>query len=360
MKKILSVSVIVALLLTGCGKKEKSAAQEATKPSSSNSIELIGAGATFPFPLYSKMFSVYSNMYNTKVNYQSIGSGGGIRQITAKTVDFGASDKFLTDDKLSAIDGKLLHIPTCLGAVVVSYNIPNNPTIKLSPEVLTNIYLGKITKWDDPKIAEINSGISLPKLPIIVVRRSDGSGTTGIFTDYLSKVSSEWKEKVGSGKSVKWPVGIGAKGNEGVAGNIKNMPGAIGYCELAYALRNDMPQALIQNKAGNFIQPKIESISAAAQGEIPSDTRVTLTNTDAPEGYPIAGFTWLLVYEEQNYNNRPLAKVKEMVKLFNWMLTSGQQYAEPLDYAPLPKTAQEKALAQLKKITYDGKPVLEN
>lgn len=321
-------------------------------------IELLGAGATFPFPLYSKMFSVYNNQYGTKVNYQSIGSGGGVRQITAKTVDFGASDKFLSDEKLAPIDGDLVHIPTCLGAVVVSYNLPGSPQLKLSSEVISDIFMGKIKKWNDPKIQQLNEGVKLPKKNIIVVRRSDGSGTTAIFTDYLSKVSSEWKEKVGAGKSVKWPTGIGAKGNEGVAGNIKNMPGAIGYCELAYSIRNNMPAALIKNKAGNYIKPNLETISAAAAGEIPDDTRITLTNSDAENGYPISGFTWLLLYVEQNYANRDLAKSEELVKMVKWMLTDGQKYAEPLDYAPLSEGAQAKALKQLEKVVFDGKKLM--
>ncbi len=322
-------------------------------------IELLGAGATFPFPLYSKMFSVYHNQYGTKVNYQSIGSGGGVRQITAKTVDFGASDKFLSDKKMEPINGDLVHIPTCLGAVVISYNLPGKPTLKLTSDVVSDIFLGKIKKWNDKAIAALNPGVKLPKKPIIVVRRSDGSGTTAIFTDYLSKVSKEWKDKVGAGKSVKWPTGIGAKGNEGVAGNIKNMPGAIGYCELAYSIRNNMPSALLKNKSGNFIKPELATISAAAAGEIPDDTRITLTNSDAKNGYPIAGFTWLLLYTEQNYGKRDSAKAEELVKMVKWMLTDGQKYAEPLDYAPLSKGAQAKALKQLEKVLYNGKKLVK-
>lgn len=351
--------VVVGLsILVGCSSKG-GAKDNAQKNKKRATVELLGAGATFPFPLYSKMFSVYNSNYGTKVNYQSIGSGGGVRQITAKTVDFGASDKFITDEKLKGIEGELVHIPTCLGAVVVSYNIPSNPQIKLTPSLISDIFLGKITSWDDSRIAKVNSGVTLPKTDIIVVHRSDGSGTTAIFTDYLSKVSSTWKSEVGSGKSVKWPVGIGAKGNEGVAGNIKTLPGAIGYCELAYAKRNGMPQAQIQNLRGKFITPSLTTISAAAQGEIPDDTRITLTNTDSEDGYPIAGFTWLLIYKEQNYGSRSLAQSKELINLVKWMLTDGQKYAEPLDYAPLSSGAAQKALAQLSTIGYNGEMLLK-
>jgi len=355
-KTITAVSLI-ALTLVGCGKSDSEAGQTETR-SSAATTEILGAGATFPFPLYSKMFSVYNNQYGVRVNYQSIGSGGGVRQITAKTVDFGASDKFLNDEKLAAIDAPVVHIPTCLGAVVVSYNLPNGPTLNLTSDVVSDIFLGNITKWNDAKIQELNEGVTLPGTSIIVVHRSDASGTSAIFTDYLTKVNTQWANEVGAGKSVEWPAGIGAKGNEGVAGNIQNMPGAIGYIELAYAIHNDMPQALIQNQSGNFIKPELASISAAAQGEIPADTRITLTNSDAENGYPIASFTWLLLYKEQNYNGRTEADAEALVTLVNWMITDGQKYAEEIDYAPLPDAAREKALAQLGSITYNGVSVL--
>lgn len=339
MKKILSVFTLTLFMAI---------------TSFAGNVELLGAGASFPYPLYSKMFSVYNNQYGTKVNYQSVGSGAGVRQITAKTVDFGASDKFIIDAKLSKIKGELLHVPTALGAVVVSYNLPGKPTLKFNPEVLSEIFLGKIKKWNDPKIVKLNPGVKLSSGKIIVVHRSDGSGTTAVFTGYLSQVSSEWKNKVGGGKSVKWPTGIGAKGNEGVAGNIKALPNSIGYCELAYSIRNKMPQALLKNKAGNFVAPNIASTSAAAAGDIPDDTRIVLSNTDAKDGYPIASFTWLLVYAEQNYNGRDKAKAAELVKLLKWVVTDGQKYNKPLDYAPLSAKAQEKALKQIDKIKFNG------
>ncbi len=315
--------------------------------------EILGAGATFPYPLYSKMFSVYESLYKTKVNYQSIGSGGGIQQITAKTVDFGATDAFLGDKEEAAMGAKSVHIPTCLGAVVLAYNLPGNPAIKLTPALIADIYLGKITKWNDAKIGAVNKGVKLPGINVVVVRRSDGSGTTSIFTDYLSKVSTEWKDKVGAGKSVEWPTGIGAKGNEGVAGNIKNMPGAIGYTELAYAKKNNMPQALIQNKAGKFIAPSLKSASLAAKS-LPLNCKVNLTNTEVADGYPIAGLTWLVIYQDQNYGGRTQAQGAEVVKMIKWMITDGQKYTTPLDYAPLPKNAQVQAFKNLATVKFNG------
>jgi len=321
--------------------------------------ELLGAGASFPYPLYSKMFDVYNKLYQIRINYQSIGSGGGIRQLTNKSIDFGASDAFLDEKKLAKMPAKTLHVPTCLGAVVVTYNIPGSPNLKLTPEVLADIFLGKIKKWNDPRIAEINPEVKLPKNKVMVVHRSDGSGTTFIFTDYLSKISADWKETVGMGKSVKWPTGLGAKGNEGVSGLIKQIKGAIGYCELAYALHNNLPVGLIRNKAGNFIKPEIASISQAANVEIPSHTRVSLTNTDAEQGYPISSFTWILLYAEQNYKNRSKAKAKTMLDLLQWMIHDGQKYCAPLDYAPLPEAAVKAGSDIIKSVTYDGKPVIE-
>lgn len=321
--------------------------------------ELIGAGATFPYPLYSKMFDIYSKSYGARVNYQSIGSGGGIRQLLSKTVDFGATDAFMTDDEIKTGGGEIVHIPTCLGAVVITYNLPNSPELKITPEVLAGIFLGAIKKWDDSRIKNTNPAISLPSQNIIVVHRSDGSGTTSIFTDYLSKVSAEWKKKAGSGKSIKWPAGLGAKGNEGVAGQVRQMPGSIGYVELAYTIQNKMPQAAIQNATGNFIKPSLESISLAGGADIPGDTRVMLTNSEAPEGYPISSFTWIIVYKEQNYNNRSKSKAETLLNLLWWMSHEGQKYAAPLDYAPLPKNVVESAEQILQSVTYNGQRILK-
>ena len=321
---------------------------------SAGGVEILGAGATFPFPLYSKMFDVYHKQYGVKVNYQSIGSGGGIRQLLGKTVDFGATDAFMNDTKLKKADAPIVHIPMCLGAVVVTYNIPGNPTLKLNSDVLAAIFLGKIKKWNDPKIVALNPEVKLPKLGIAVVHRSDGSGTSFIFTDYLSKVSTEWNSKVSRGKSVKWPVGLGAKGNEGVSGLVKQVKGGIGYCELAYAIHNNMPAAIIKNKKGNWIKPEIKTISDAAAGEIPADTRVTLTNTDSDNGYPISSFTWIILYNDQSYNKRTLGQAKEVLKLLNWMIHDGQKYAAPLLYAPLPDGAIKKAEKIINGVKFSG------
>jgi phosphate transport system substrate-binding protein len=320
-------------------------------------VELLGAGATFPYPLYSKMFDVYHKQYGVKINYQSIGSGGGIRQLESKTIDFGATDAFMSDEKLASAPASIVHVPTCLGAVVVTYNLPGNPHLKLTADVLADIFMGRITKWNDARIAALNKDVKLPGLRIMVVHRSDGSGTTFIFSDYLSKVSTAWKAEVGKGKSVKWPTGLGAKGNEGVSGLVKQTKGSIGYCELAYALHNNMPQAGIKNRSGNFIKPDIASISAAAEVEIPSHTRTSLTDTEAENGYPLASFTWLIFYKEQQYDKRDQAKARELLTLIWWMIHDGQKYAEPLEYAPLSQEAVSRAEALLKSVTYAGKPV---
>ncbi|MCM0081598.1 phosphate ABC transporter substrate-binding protein PstS [Geomonas sp. Red32] len=296
-----------------------------------------GAGATFPYPIYSKWFSEYAKIDpSVKFNYQSIGSGGGIKQITAQTVDFGASDKFLSDEELKAAPGKLIHIPTVMGAVVVTYNLPGvGKGLKLTPDALAGIYEGKITSWNAPQIARDNAGIRLPAKPIIVVHRTDGSGTTAIFTDYLSSVSGEWAKKVGKGTSVRWPVGLGGKGNEGVAGQIKTTPYSIGYVELAYAFENKLPYASLKNRSGNFVEPSIASTTAAAAGaakSMPADYRISLVNQPGKNAYPISGFTWLLVYQDQRDKN----KGKKLVEFLNWELKRGQKMASQLLYAPLP------------------------
>ena len=312
-----------------------------------------GAGATFPYPLYSKWFSEYAKIdKEVKFNYQSIGSGGGIKQITAQTVDFGATDKFLSDEELKAAPGKLLHIPTVMGAVVVTYNIPGAPKgLKLRPEDLANIFLGKITKWNDSRIADDNPGVKLPDKPIIVVHRSDGSGTTSIFTDYLSSVSKEWAAKVGKGASVKWPVGLGGKGNEGVAGQVKTTENSLGYVELAYSVENKLPYGTIMNKEGAFVEPAIKSITAAAAGaakQMPADYRISLVNQPGKEAYPIVGFTWLLVYEQQ----KDKVKGKKLAEFLTWSLHNGQKMAAPLLYAPLPENVGKMVEKTIKEIKY--------
>jgi phosphate transport system substrate-binding protein len=312
-----------------------------------------GAGATFPYPLYSKWFSEYAKIDpSVKFNYQSIGSGGGIKQITAQTVDFGASDKPLSDEELRAAPGKLLHIPTVMGAVVVTYNLPGvGKGLKLTADNLADIYLGRITTWNDPRLTKDNPGVKLPGKPIIVVHRSDGSGTTSIFTDYLASVSPEWAKKVGKGTSVKWPVGLGGKGNEGVAGQIKTTANTIGYVELAYAFENKLPVASLKNKAGHFVEPSIATTTAAAAGaakQMPADYRISLVNQPGKDAYPIAGFTYLLVYEQQ----KDRVKGKKLVEFLNWELQKGQKMAAALLYAPLPANVAKMLEKTIKGIRY--------
>jgi phosphate transport system substrate-binding protein len=316
-----------------------------------------GAGATFPYPIYSKWFDAYAKIEpGIRFNYQSIGSGGGIRQITERTVDFGATDGPMTDEQLKKA-GDLLHIPTVLGAVVATYNLPGNPKLKFTPDLLADIFLGKVAKWNDERIRAVNPGASLPNQPIIVVHRSDGSGTTYIWVDYLCKISPEWDKQVGRGTSVKWPVGLGGKGNEGVAGQVKNTPGALGYVELAYAITNKLPAAEIRNQAGKFIEPTIESTTAAAASAaktMPADFRVSLTNASGEKAYPIASFTWLLVYRDQP----DAAKGRALVKFLWWMSHDGQKYASDLLYAPLPADVVKQIEGKVKEISFQGKPLL--
>jgi phosphate transport system substrate-binding protein len=326
---------------------------------SSDANTMLGAGSTFIYPLFSKLFSVYNQQTGLRVNYQSIGSGGGIQQLTSKTVDFGASDAVLNDEQNQKIGVPVLHIPMASGAVVISYNLPDlKDTLKLTPAVLANIFLGKITKWNDAAIASVNAGVKLPNTPIVIAHRSDGSGTSNIFTTYLSKVSDEWNTKVGKGSSVNWPIGLGGKGNEGVAGLVKQTPGAVGYVELAYAVQNNMAYAKLQNKSGNFITPNIASTSAAGNIKLPDDAKVSLSNTDAPDGYSISGFTWALIYKEQNYNSRSQDRAEKLVKLLWWNIHEGQQYCSDLNYAPLSPAAVAVAENILKSATYDGKPIM--
>lgn len=318
-------------------------------------MKLNGAGATFPYVIYSKWFDLYSQKSGVQFNYQSIGSGGGIKQVTEGTVDFGASDAFLSADQMKAIKEKqgtdILHIPTVMGAVVISYNLPAaGKDLKISPDVLAGIYLGQITNWNDSKIAAINPGKSLPDQSIIVAHRSDGSGTTNIFTDYLVKVSKTWAVNIGKGTSVNWPVGLGGKGNEGVAGLIKQSDGAIGYVELAYAVQNNLPYALLQNKAGKFIEASFDAVSAAASGaarNMPADLRVMITDADGQDSYPISGFTWLLISKDM----KDKSKAQEIVKFLKWALTDGQSYAKDLYYAPLPESVIKICLKNIETIS---------
>lgn len=307
-----------------------------------------GAGATFPYPIYSKWFDEYAKVDpSVRFNYQSIGSGGGQKQILAQTVDFGASDGPMSDDNLAKAPGKLLHIPTVAGADVVAYNLPGNPALKLDADAIAGIFLGQIKKWNDSKITALNPGVTLPDQEIVVVHRSDGSGTTYIWTDYLSKISPEWKTKVGTNTSVNWPTGIGGKGNEGVAGQIKQTPGAVGYVELIYAVQNKMPYADVKNSAGNFVKPSLESVTAAlATADIPDDFRFSMTNAPGKDAYPIAGATWLLVYQQQ----KDATKGKKLVEFLKWAMTDGEKMAKDLQYAPLPESVQQRVLKQIDEI----------
>jgi len=284
-----------------------------------------------------------------RFNYQSIGSGGGQKQITAQTVDFGASDGPMSDENLSKAPGKILHIPTVAGADVVAYNLPGDPALKLDADAIAGIFLGQIKKWNDPKIAGQNPEVTLPDQEIVVVHRSDGSGTTYIWTDYLSKVSAEWKQKVGTNTSVNWPTGLGGKGNEGVAGQIKQTPGALGYVELIYAIQNKMPYADVKNSAGKFVKPSLESITTAlATAQIPDDFRFSITNAPGAGSYPMCGATWLLVYEQQ----KDSAKGKKLVEFLEWALTKGEEMAKDLDYAPLPAELRERVLKRVDEIKF--------
>ncbi|MGN6193429.1 MAG: phosphate ABC transporter substrate-binding protein PstS [Ginsengibacter sp.] len=353
-KNFVLPALVIAFALASCG-GNNSQKEDGNKTSDVSTNGILGAGATFPYPFYSKVFDVYNKEKGVKVNYQSIGSGGGIKQLQNKTVDFGASDAPMSDEELSKSPAPIVHIPTCLGAVIITYNLPGDPVLKFTPDVLANIFLGKIKKWNDQNIAAINPGIKLPDLAISIVHRSDGSGTTYIFSDYLSKVSAEWNTKPGKGKSLNWPAGLGAKGNEGVSGLVKQTPGSIGYVELVYALQNKMPAAQLKNKAGNFVAATLQSSSAAANIDLPADMRVSLTNTDAADGYPICSFTYLLLYKNQKYDDRTEASAKATVDLVNFVIHDGQKYAESLGYAPLPDAAVKKAEEILKSVTYGDK-----
>ena len=318
-------------------------------PPAGAQLALNGAGATFPAPLYTKWFNEYAARTGTQINYQAIGSGGGIRAITDRTVDFGASDGIMTEAQESAAPG-ILHIPTVSGAVAVTYNVPGlEGGLKLTPETLAGIFLGQVTRWNDPALADQNPGLALPNQDITVVHRSDSSGTTFIFTNYLSKVSPAWQSGVGASTSVNWPTGLGGQGNSGVANEVKQNPGAIGYVELAYAHQNAMAFADVRNAAGSFVTPTLDSTTAAAEGvALPDDMKVMLTNSPNPTAYPIVGFTWILVYQGQP----DAAKGQAIVDMLTWALNDGQAYAPELDYAPLSPTARDKALALVQSISY--------
>lgn len=344
------------------GTQASPSAQAATScPPTGAATDLTGAGATFPGPLYSKWTDAFGKLCSVKINYQAIGSGGGIKQITEKTVDFGASDGIMNDEQTAAAEaagGPILHIPMTVGAVAVVFNLPGveNGQLKLAPDVLADIYLKKITKWNEPRIAADNSGVNLPGTDIAVVHRSDGSGTTFIFTDYLSKVSPEWKTTVGSGTSVNWPGDIGGEKSAGVAAQVAQIPGAIGYVELAYAVQNNLPWSAVRNKSDKFVEPGLEATTAAAVGvSLPADMKVLLTDSDNPSAYPIVGFTWVLVYQ----NQADEAKGQTLAYYLWWSIHDGQSFTQDLLYAPLSPDAVKNAEAEIKSITYQGQPLLQ-
>lgn len=356
--KQLATFFLAAILLNACSNlsNKKTDEKQATK----SNIKLTAAGATFPMPYYNMVFNQYTTKTGTQLTYGGIGSGGGIRSLTDKVIDFGASDAYLENDKMAEMPAEIVHIPTVIGAVVIAYNLPGVDSLKLSNQLLEDIFMGNIKKWNDQKIKNNNPGVTLPNLDVTVVVRSDGSGTTHIFSDYMTKISKVWAEKVGTGKSLQWPVGMGAKGNPGVAGTISQTQGAIGFIGSEFAFAQKIQTAKVQNSAGNYISPNVASVSAAALGAIPDDTRIMLTNSVNPESYPISGFTWIILYKEQNYNKRTKDQALATVAFLDWLVSAeAQNEAEKVHYAPLPKDAAEKAKAILRTVTFDGEVLLK-
>ncbi len=318
---------------------------------------LSGAGATFPHPLYRTWFDTFQVRTGIRIAYEPIGSGGGIDQILDRRVDFGATDAFLSDSDLAQISDSLLHVPTCVGAVAITYNLPGAPQLRFTPETVADIYLGRITRWSDRRLRRINPGIDLPDRDIVVLHRSESSGTTAILTGYLSDVSGRWRERVGSGKVVRWPTGMGLEGNPAVASFVGKIVGSIGYVEMTYAAAHDLPCAALRNRSGASIAPTTESVSAAAAVDIPPDARCALTNTPAPDGYPITAFTYILVHREQAYGGRSRESAEALCRLLWWMVHEGQRYTTAMLYAPLPQPAIERAEQTIRTMTYGEEPV---
>ena len=353
MKKIFSsvMTLAIALAMASCGGNTNSGAREPQ--------ELSGAGATFPLPFYNVVFEEFAQVNGDAVAYGGIGSGGGVRNLRDKIVDFAGSDAFLSEKEMTEMN-PVIHIPTCMGAVVLAYNLEGVNELKLSGEVIADIFAGEIKMWNDARLAALNPGVTLPAEAIIPVFRSDGSGTTFVFTDYLTKVSPMWASKYGAGKSVNFPSGQAAKGNPGVAGVIKQTKNAIGYVGSEYAFAQKIAYAQIQNQRGEFVEPSSESISAAASGEIPADTRCSITNADATGAYPISTFTWMIIYKEQNYSDRSKEQAVATLDLLKYILSDeAQNITSEVHYAPLPAKAKEISLANLKTVTYDGVTILQ-
>lgn len=342
MKNLLFIAIAAVIALTSCNSSPK----------------LSGAGATFPAPYYNLVFKKFTETSGSNVTYGAVGSGGGIRSLKDKTVDFGATDVFLSDKELQEMGSDVLHIPTALGAVVVSYNLPEIKDLKLNSALISKIYRGEITNWNNEQIKALNPGLNLPNQAITPVYRSDGSGTTSVFSEYMSKTDSLWNKDLGTGKSIKFKFGVAAKGNPGVAGIVKETVGSIGYIGSEYALALNIPSALLQNSSGNFVAANDKSISASAETEIPDDTRLIITNSNNPEAYPISTFTWIIVYKEQNYNKRTVEQAKTLASLLQFIISKdGQDLAIKTHYAPLSAKAVEKTDAIIKSMTFDGQPI---
>lgn len=351
MKKTLIIALLAALAVS-CKQQAKNAENEATL------TDLSGAGATFPLPYYNVIFKEYTAQTGAKVTYGGIGSGGGIRSLRDKTVDFGATDAFLSDEELKTMPGEIVHIPSCIGAVALAYNLPEAPELKLNGALISDIFQGNIKRWNDERIRALNPGVALPDRAITTVYRSDGSGTTYVFSDYLSKVSPDWAEKMGTGKALKWNAGIAAKGNPGVAGSIQQTAGAIGYIGSEYAFALNIPTATLQNKAGRFVTANTASISAAANVELPSDLRVMITDSPDESAYPISCLTWIIVYKEQDYNKRTEVQARSVVSLLDYILSpEAQATAEKVHYSPLPQAALDQARRLTGMITYKQSPI---
>lgn len=348
MKKVGLFAVALAVMFSSCN----------SGSNKSGGTKLSGAGATFPAPFYSIVFKNYTKTSGSEVTYGAVGSGGGIRSLKDKTVDFGASDVFLSDEEATSFGVPVVHIPTTMGAVVIAYNLKGVTSLKLTSEVISEIYRGTITKWNDAKLTALNPGVSLPNKPITPVYRSDGSGTTYVFSDYMSKTDEAWKKELGSGKSLNFSKGVAAKGNPGVTGVVAETDGSVGYIGSEYALAQNVPSAQIKNAAGLFVEATTASISAAADGEIPADTRLMITNSANPKAYPISTFTWIIAYKEQKYGSHSEAQAKALVSLLNYILTKdAQDVAAKTHYAPLPESAVAKAKAIVASITFDGKAI---